>query len=185
MNYKMKRAKKGGAKPDYLDMDGDGNKKESMKSAIASKNKIRNGGMSGSKIKGTGTLTNVDSKGNVIGATKAMGKKEKKDGGVKDTRRTRMRALKKSQREARKELRQGQRLARKEQRGQEREERKEIRAEKRAIRKAKRTAKKVIKKFEKNLKKGPAKVMGGGGTRRHQMGGFLEMPTFDLDRDSI
>lgn len=30
-------AKKGGAKPDYLDMDGDGNKTESMKSAVASK----------------------------------------------------------------------------------------------------------------------------------------------------
>jgi vacuolar-type H+-ATPase subunit H len=130
-------------------MDGDGNKTESMKSAVASK------------------------------------KNKKEDGGVKDTRRTRMKALKKSQREARKELRQGQRRARKEQRGQEREERKDIRAEKRAIRKAKRTAKKVIKKFEKNLKKGPAKVMGGGGTRKHQMGGFLEMPTFDLDRDSI
>ena len=31
------RMKDGGAKPDYLDMDGDGNKKESMKSAIQSK----------------------------------------------------------------------------------------------------------------------------------------------------
>lgn len=30
-------AKQGGAKPDYLDMDGDGNKTESMKSAVASK----------------------------------------------------------------------------------------------------------------------------------------------------
>ena len=34
---KKKMMQKGGAKPDYLDMDGDGNKKESMKSAVASK----------------------------------------------------------------------------------------------------------------------------------------------------
>tara|TARA_R100000995_G_C3463322_1_gene114296 strand:- start:237 stop:551 length:315 start_codon:yes stop_codon:yes gene_type:complete len=36
--------KKGGAKPDYLDMDGDGNKTESMKSAISSKKKMKKGG---------------------------------------------------------------------------------------------------------------------------------------------
>ena len=36
--------KKGGAKPDYLDMDGDGNRKESMKSAISSKKKMKKGG---------------------------------------------------------------------------------------------------------------------------------------------
>jgi len=154
MNYKMTKKgtggkkmmsykKKGGAKPDYLDMDGDGNKTESMKSAVASKKKMKLGGT-----------------------------KEMKD-------------LKKSQREARKELRKGQRGARKEQRGQDREERKDIRAENRAIRKAKRTAKKVVKKFKKNLKKGPAKAMGAGGMKKHQRGGFLEMPTFDLDRDSI
>ena len=54
MNYKMKKMyggtkkkmmQKGGAKPDYLDMDGDGNKKESMKSAVASKKKMQMGGM--------------------------------------------------------------------------------------------------------------------------------------------
>jgi hypothetical protein len=38
------KMKKGGAKPDYLDMDGDGNKKESMKSAVASKKKMQKGG---------------------------------------------------------------------------------------------------------------------------------------------
>ena len=37
---KMKGYKQGGAKPDYLDMDGDGNKNESMKSAIKSKKKM-------------------------------------------------------------------------------------------------------------------------------------------------
>jgi len=36
--------KKGGSKPDYLDMDGDGNKKESMKSAIKQKSKMKKGG---------------------------------------------------------------------------------------------------------------------------------------------
>jgi hypothetical protein len=151
MNYKMKKdggpkrmkkggkkkisylAKKGGAKPDYLDMDGDGNKTESMKSAVASKKKMKLGGT-----------------------------KEMKD-------------LKKSQREARKELRKGQRGARKEQRGQEREERKDNRARKKAVRK--------IKKAFKG--KGMAKRMGDGGMRKRQTGGFLEMPTFDLDRDSI
>jgi len=34
------KMKKGGAKPDYLDMDKDGNKTESMKSAVASKKKM-------------------------------------------------------------------------------------------------------------------------------------------------
>ena len=40
----FKFLKKGGAKPDYLDMDGDGNRKESMKSAISSKKKMKKGG---------------------------------------------------------------------------------------------------------------------------------------------
>ena len=128
-------AKKGGAKPDYLDMDGDGNKTESMKSAVASKKKMKR-----------------------LGGTKEM----------KD--------LKKSQREARKELRKGQRGARKEQRGQDREERKETRIENRA-------RKKTIKKIKKAFK-GKAK-MGSGGKMMYERGGFLEMPTFDLDRDSI
>ena len=43
---KNKMYKKGGAKPDYLDMDKDGNKKESMKSAIKSK-KYKMGGVMG------------------------------------------------------------------------------------------------------------------------------------------
>ena len=37
--------KSGGAKPDYLDFDKDGNKKESMKSALKSKKKLKRGGM--------------------------------------------------------------------------------------------------------------------------------------------
>ncbi len=154
MNYKMKKAggkkkisylaKKGGAKPDYLDMDGDGNKTESMKSAVASKKKMK------------------------LGGTKEM------------------RDLKKSQREARKELRKGQRGARKEQRGQDREERKDIRAEKRAERKSNRAKKKAVKRIKKAFKgKGAKLAMESGGMKKHQMGGFLEMPTFDLDRDSI
>lgn len=41
----MQQMKKGGAKPDYLDMDGDGNKTESMKSAVKSKkSKMKHGG---------------------------------------------------------------------------------------------------------------------------------------------
>jgi hypothetical protein len=44
MARKKKKLKKGGAKPDYLDMDGDGNRKESMKSAISSKKKMKKGG---------------------------------------------------------------------------------------------------------------------------------------------
>jgi len=39
----------GGAKPDYLDMDKDGNKKESMKGAIKQKKKLKRGGMKGMK----------------------------------------------------------------------------------------------------------------------------------------
>jgi len=90
MGGKRKLMKKGGAKPDYLDKDGDGNKKESMKSAIKSKKKMRMGGMGpGTKIKGTGTLTNTDSKGKSTGATKAIkkkmygGKKKMMGGGMK------------------------------------------------------------------------------------------------------
>tara|TARA_Y100000768_G_C23926047_1_gene657586 strand:+ start:336 stop:803 length:468 start_codon:yes stop_codon:yes gene_type:complete len=42
---RMSQMKKGGAKPDYLDMDGDGNKTESMKSAVKSKkSKMKHGG---------------------------------------------------------------------------------------------------------------------------------------------
>jgi len=44
MDRRKKKLKKGGAKPDYLDMDGDGNRKESMKSAISSKKKMKKGG---------------------------------------------------------------------------------------------------------------------------------------------
>jgi hypothetical protein len=39
-----KKMQVGGAKPDYLDFDKDGNKKESMKSALASKKKMQKGG---------------------------------------------------------------------------------------------------------------------------------------------
>ena len=39
------KMQKGGAKPDYLDMDKDGNKTESMKSAVASKKKMQKGGL--------------------------------------------------------------------------------------------------------------------------------------------
>ena len=42
---KKKMMQKGGAKPDYLDMDKDGNKTESMKSAVASKKKMQTGGV--------------------------------------------------------------------------------------------------------------------------------------------
>ena len=86
----------------------------------------------------------------------------------------------------RKELRKGQRGARKEQRGQDREERKDIRAERRAERKSNRARKKAVRNIKKAFKgKGAKLAMGAGGAKKHQMGGFLEMPTFDLDRDSI
>ena len=49
---KKKMMQKGGAKPDYLDMDKDGNKTESMKSAVASKKKMSKGGVK-TKKKGT------------------------------------------------------------------------------------------------------------------------------------
>ena len=39
-----KKMMNGGSKPDYLDFDKDGNKKESMKSALASKKKMQKGG---------------------------------------------------------------------------------------------------------------------------------------------
>lgn len=39
-----KKMQAGGSKPDYLDFDKDGDKKESMKSALASKKKMQSGG---------------------------------------------------------------------------------------------------------------------------------------------
>ena len=47
---KKKMMQKGGAKPDYLDMDKDGNKTESMKSAVASKKKMQTGGTVKNKV---------------------------------------------------------------------------------------------------------------------------------------
>lgn len=46
---KKKMMQKGGAKPDFLDMDKDGNKTESMKSAVASKKKMAKGGVKTTK----------------------------------------------------------------------------------------------------------------------------------------
>ena len=43
------KKRSGGLKPDYLDMDKDGNKKESMKGAIKQKKKLKRGGMKGMK----------------------------------------------------------------------------------------------------------------------------------------
>jgi hypothetical protein len=43
------KKKMGGAKPDYLDMDKDGNKTESMKSAVSSKKKMAKGGVKTTK----------------------------------------------------------------------------------------------------------------------------------------
>lgn len=42
---KAVKKRSGGVKPDYLDMDKDGNKKESMKGAIKQKKKLKRGGM--------------------------------------------------------------------------------------------------------------------------------------------
>ena len=47
---KKKMMKAGGAKPDYLDFDKDGDKNESMKSALASKKKKKEMGMGGKKM---------------------------------------------------------------------------------------------------------------------------------------
>lgn len=48
-NFKM-TYKSGGMKPDYLDFDKDGDKNESMKSALASKKKKKEMGMGGKKM---------------------------------------------------------------------------------------------------------------------------------------
>ena len=58
---KKKMMQKGGAKPDYLDMDGDGNKKESMKSAVASKKKMQKGGRRANKRR-TNRIAKIQSK---------------------------------------------------------------------------------------------------------------------------
>jgi len=157
---KKKMMKAGGAKPDYLDMDGDGNKKEPMKNAVKDKKQAK-----GKKKPFVKPPTpGVDNKPKLLA---------KKGGLMKD--------LKKQQKEDRKEMRSGQKEARKEQRGQDREERKDIRAENRAARKSNRAKKKAVKKIKKAFK-GKAK-MGNGGKMMYKSGGFLEMPVFDLDRD--
>ena len=66
---------KGGAKPDYLDMDGDGNKKESMKSAVASKKKMQMGGMGkGKASKRTSDKLTKDKLTKNFGKAKTPGK---------------------------------------------------------------------------------------------------------------
>ena len=70
---KKKMMQKGGAKPDYLDMDGDGNKKESMKSAVASKKKMQMGGV-GTPEGVTLTQLAKDKLTKTIGKAKTAGK---------------------------------------------------------------------------------------------------------------
>ena len=200
---KKKMMKAGGAKPDYLDMDKDGNKTEPMKNAVKDK----------AKAKGKKKPINIKSPADAITANKPYLKA--KNGGE---RRMMMKKLKEDQ----KEMRKGMKEARKEQRGQNREERKDIRAEKRSERTFKRAEKKAtrkagaakrkvlaanqataqgkLKKAARKMRKatkkanqseramlmknGGKKKMGMGGKKMmYQMGGFIEPGVFDLDRD--
>ena len=99
---KKKMMKAGGAKPDYLDMDKDGNKTEPMKNAVKDK----------AKAKGKKKPINIKSPADAITANKPYLKA--KNGGE---RRMMMKKLKEDQ----KEMRKGMKEARKEQRGQDRE----------------------------------------------------------------
>ncbi len=173
---KKKMMKAGGAKPDYLDMDGDGNKKEPMKNAVKDK-----------KAKGK-------KKPFVKPPTPGTNTKPKlyaKKGGL-------MKDLKKQQKEDRKEMRSGQKEARKEQRGQNKRERVAKGLNKRADRKMKSAdrkrlagdqataqgkLKKAARKQRKSMKKGVQGSAARLAASMYKTGGFLEMPTFDLDRD--
>jgi len=174
---KKKMMKAGGAKPDYLDMDKDGNKKEPMKNAVKDKKQAKGKKKPFVKQPAIG----VDNKPKLLA---------KKGGLMKD--------LKKQQKEDRKEMRSGQKEARKEQRGQNKRERVAKGLNKRADRKMKAASRKrlagdqataqgKLKKAARKQRKATKKGVQGAAARlsaaMYKTGGFLEMPVFDLDRD--
>lgn len=151
-----KKMSAGGAKPDYIDIDGDGNKTESMKEAAKSK------------------------------------KKKFKMGGLADV--------------SIKDVRKAKRIRTRGERGMERDDNKRARIAKREENKAKRASNKASRKIKAGkrkllagqqalaqgkLKKAARKTRKVGkkidsaktALNMKRMGGFLEMPVFDLDRD--
>jgi len=153
----MKYMKAGGAKPDYIDIDGDGNKTESMKEAAKSKKK---------KFQTGGMLADV----NIKDVRKAKRTRRKGERGMKrdDAKRARI-----AKREENKATRASNKASRKVKAGS-----RKLLAGQQALaqgklKKAARKTRKVSKKLD------SAKTA----LNMKRMGGFLEMPVFDLDRD--
>ncbi len=146
----------GGAKPDYIDIDGDGNKTESMKEAAKSKKKkFQMGGMADVNIKDV---------------RKAKRARRKGERGMErdDAKRARV-----AKREENKATRASNKASRKVKAGS-----RKLLAGQQALaqgklKKAARKTRKVSKKLD------SAKTA----LNMKRMGGFLEMPVFDLDRD--
>ena len=155
-NGGMKYMQAGGAKPDYIDIDGDGNKTESMKSAAKSKKKkFQTGGMADINIKDV---------------RKAQRTRKRGERGMErdDNKRARI-----AKRDENKATRASNKAARKVKAGK-----RKLLAAQQA--KAQGKLKKVARKSRKIDKKiDSAKTA----LNMKRMGGFLEMPVFDLDRD--
>lgn len=151
-----KKMSAGGAKPDYIDIDGDGNKTESMKSAAKSKKKkFQTGGMADINIKDVRKAKRTRKRGE-----RGMEKDDAKRGRI--AKRAENKATRDSNKAARK-VKAGERklLA-----GQQALAQGKL---KKAARKTRKVGKKIDSaKTALNMKR---------------MGGFLEMPVFDLDRD--
>lgn len=152
----MKYMKAGGAKPDYIDIDGDGNKTEPMKEAAKSKKKkFQAGGMADINIKD-----------------------------VRKAKRTRRQGERGMERDDAKRAR----IAK-------RQENKATRASNKASRKVKAGSRKLLagqqalaqgklKKAARKTRKVSKKLDSAKtALNMKRMGGFLEMPVFDLDRD--
>ena len=135
--------KKGGAKLDYLDMDGDGNKKESMKSAISSKKKMMGGGMKKMMYGKGGNMKKMYKEGGVRELRKKQREERRED---RKNDREAIRTLKKTSKESRKNMtkeerridraatRRAARTFRKQERKSRRRDRREDRQERRDLR---------------------------------------------------
>tara|TARA_R100000030_G_scaffold42940_1_gene32312 strand:- start:493 stop:1287 length:795 start_codon:yes stop_codon:yes gene_type:complete len=157
MNKKKKMYGKGGSKPDYLDFDKDGNKEESMKSAL--KNKKKKGGAK--MMYATGGEWILDPVPELFQDGGARAIRKEKRAKRKDERENK-RAEKKigrlQKRTARQAERAGKKMAKNIQKGQDLEEKlattpAERRAMKKSDRQAKRDARKADRKVRRSVRK--------------------------------
>ena len=156
MNKKKKMYGKGGSKPDYLDFDKDGNKKESMKSAL--KNKKKKGGM----MYATGGEWILDPVPELFqdGGARAIKKQKrakKKD--ERENKRAERQIGRLQKRTAKQTERAGRKMAKNIQKGQDLEEKLATTpAERREMRKSDRQANRAERKNDRQARKADRKV---------------------------